>query len=225
MSALLLLPALHGCYIEIPGCCCLPCLQMDAAVLAALPWSVQKELIERSGRGRQQQSLVRQFEAAAAGAAGQAGATAGPDASAAAAAGVLEGQGQANAQQQGQQRAIWQLEQEQEERGQAVQQREGKQQVLSSDEEDGWEPDSQPDAAIAAPGRLPDLTLQPQQQPGAGASGSGASGSGGGRTPIVALPAFSQVDPAVLGALPLELRVELERAYGESTAWVGGTKV
>ena len=190
-------------------------------MLAALPWSVQKELIERSGRGKQQQSLVRQFGAAAAGAAGQAGATAGPDAAAAAAAaaGVLKGQGQANAQQQGQQRAGWQLEQEQEEQGQAVQQREGKQQVLSSDEEDGWEPDSQPDAAVAAPGRLPDRTPQAQQEPGPGASGSGASGSGGGggggRTPIVALPAFSQVDPAVLGALPLELRVELERAYGE----------
>ena len=38
-------------------------------MLAALPWSVQKELIERSGRGKQQQSLVRQFGAAAAAAA------------------------------------------------------------------------------------------------------------------------------------------------------------
>lgn len=35
-------------------------------------------------------------------------------------------------------------------------------------------------------------------------------------TPIQALPPASQLDAAVLDALPLELKRELERAYGQT---------
>lgn len=42
-------------------------------------------------------------------------------------------------------------------------------------------------------------------------------------TPIQALPPASQIDVAVLDALPLELKRELERAYGAKIRCIGST--
>lgn len=59
------------------------------------------------------------------------------------------------------------------------------------------------------------------EEEGGGASDAGGSDEAGparAGTPIVALPAFSQVDMKVMDALPLHVRRELERAYGEPWA-------
>ena len=50
---------------------------------------------------------------------------------------------------------------------------------------------------------------QPPGSPPGGLPGGGVD------SPIQALPSFSQLDPSVLDALPLALKRELERAYGE----------
>lgn len=73
------------------------------------------------------------------------------------------------------------------------------QQQEEEEEEGGWEPRAK---RLQASG------------PGAVAAQGGGMGSAG-SSPIQALPAFSQLDPAVLDALPLHLKRELEEAYGE----------
>lgn len=66
--------------------------------------------------------------------------------------------------------------------------------------------------------------VAPQQQPAGAGRGDMAAGSSRAAaqpaSPIVALPAFSQVDPAVLEALPLSMRRELEVAYGGAYGYV-----
>ena len=180
---------------------------MDASVLAALPWDVQKELIETLPRSRHDSSAAPQQPAAH----GQ---------QQLAAAQPVVQQAQAEALNEGEEQLQQQQQQQQQQLGPGEE---------SSDEEAGWEPDSQPElaAATAPPHAIgPAPHLQPGSSsaatPAAAARASGGpGGSGGSRlgTPIQALPALSQVDPAVLDALPLGLKRELEMAYG---AWAAG---
>ncbi|PSC71461.1 DNA repair REV1 [Micractinium conductrix] len=81
---------------------------------------------------------------------------------------------------------------------------------LSNDEEE-WEPDWAPASPSEEQAEQQQQQQQQQQRDGASGSGRGDAGS-----PIVALPAFSQIDTAVLDALPLAMRRELEAAYGIS---------
>ena len=191
---------------------------MDASVLAALPWSVQKELIERLPRGRQQQqpdaaqpsSLAQRLDAAAPAPAGAVGGEA-----------QQQRQQQQQQQKQDQPEAMQLEEVSAQEARQQQHQQPGRPQAAetSSDEEAGWEPDSPPAAVAPSAAHAPGYQQQQQQQPG-GPDGHHAAPHGGraAGAAIAALPAFSQVDPSVLEALPLEMRWELERAYGEHAA-------
>ncbi|KAL4443032.1 hypothetical protein ABPG77_008523 [Micractinium sp. CCAP 211/92] len=160
--------------------------QMDAAALESLPYEVQRELVGAAG-GQLQQNPPWQRDSEP----------------------LHE---QAGAQQQhGEEMAGAGSAAEREAKAR------GKRPLLgpeaASDEEGpAWGADA---SALPAPWAT---GVAPQQQP-AGAVRSGAA-AGSSRaaaqpaSPIVALPAFSQVDPAVLEALPLSMRRELEVAYG-----------
>ena len=208
-------------------------------MLAALPWSVQKELIESLPRGGLQQqghqagtlqypTVAQRLEAAAPGLA----------VATMAASAAAEAQQRQQQQQQQQpepmpnEHAAGMGQQQEQPQQPLLEQQQQQRQLLkrsletdeSSDEEAGWEPDSQPEqpgepmGAAAACGTS-DAALAPQQvQPGGAPSHANEAGPSGSRpvgTPIAALPALSQVDPSVMDALPLEVRWELEQAYGE----------
>jgi DNA repair protein REV1 len=81
-------------------------------------------------------------------------------------------------------------------------------------------------AAAAAGGTVPPSSPAPLGPPSSAqpAAAGGGGGGGGGGTPIVALPARSQVDPAVLAALPADVRRELEAAYGMAPPRRAGPK-
>ena len=218
-------------------------------MLAALPWSVQKELIESLPRGGlqqqghqtgtlQQPTVAQRLEAAAPGLA-----VATVAVSAAADAQQRQGQGQQQQPEPMPNEHTAGMGQQQEQRQQPMLEQQQQRQLLkrsleaeeSSDEEAGWEPDSQPErpgepmgaaaattaaaaGAAAASGPFGATLAPPQQQPGGAPSRANEAGPSGSRpavTPIAALPALSQVDPSVMGALPLEVRWELEQAYGE----------
>lgn len=200
---------------------------MDASVLAALPWSVQKELIATLPRGRPQQqadtsqqpTLAQRLKAVAPAHAEVAEAPPPPPPPQQE---QQEPEGMATDEAAGMEA---QQEQHQQRQRQSLKRPLDGQE--SSDEEAGWEPDSQPEqdtgarGAAAAAAAATAATLQQEQQQqhqaGGGSSRADEAGPSGSRpgTPIPALPAFSQVDPSVLEALPLEVRWELEHAYGE----------